>query len=46
MQADAFFKENIAAIWGGIKDKHRENLTAFMKWSAYQMPPFIHELNY
>lgn len=31
MQADAFFKENIAAIWGGIKEKHRENLTNFMK---------------
>jgi hypothetical protein len=31
IQADAFFTENIAAIWGGIKEKHRENLTAFMK---------------
>jgi hypothetical protein len=31
MQADAFFKENLAAIWGGIKEKHRENLTTFMK---------------
>lgn len=31
MQADAFFAENINAIWGGITEKHRENLTSFMK---------------
>lgn len=31
LNADPFFSQNLAQIWGGIKDKQRENLTAFMK---------------
>ncbi len=31
IQADAFFKENVAAIWGSLTEKHRESLTNFMK---------------
>jgi hypothetical protein len=31
LNADPFFSQNLAHIWGGITEKHRENLTAFMK---------------
>lgn len=31
MQSDPFFQQNIQVIWAGISEKHRENLTAFMK---------------
>lgn len=31
LNADPFFSQNVQQIWGGISEKHRENLTSFMK---------------
>jgi|688.fasta_scaffold249838_3 hypothetical protein len=31
IQNDEFFKNNLGQLWNGMTDKHRENITSFIK---------------